>query len=140
MSPGLRRARLDARWRPRETANLRDAHKRGYWYRRQSSAPALVSEIAHAFPGSMTKVGLQALSLEAGAAKLERRTLLSLGDHAMQPTFDYRPKRNTLACRQLASFAQQWIGDFHGCLHKIPSRWDIKYGHPYLADKGWRSN
>src|SRR5579875_457470 len=81
-----------ARRRLRGTANPRDAHRRGCWYRRRSrAAAAVIDEISQPLPGRFVELRLPAFALEPGAAQLERRLLLRLGDDTVQPALHQRP-------------------------------------------------
>src|SRR5438046_1894412 len=102
-----------------ETANPLGERKRECSYRRRSTAATFIGKVAYLVPRRMPKSGLQTLPFEAGAAQFERRGLFGFADDAMQAAFDQRFERHALTRRQFASFAQQRIGNFYGCFHRL---------------------
>ena len=73
-------------------------------------------------PTKRRGIGLESPALEGGAAQLEWRAGLGLGDDAAKPPLHKRTQRDPFALSKLASLAKKRIRDFNGRLH------DLTYG------------
>ena len=76
-SPELRRARRRAGRRLRETASLRDGHRRGCWYRRQSRTSTLVGQIADLAQDGSRRPACSPLPLKLARRSLKGAALVS---------------------------------------------------------------
>src|SRR2546430_2079791 len=90
---------LPAARRMHETANPRDGCRPECWCPPGTTAAIPVCQLADAVPRSVAQRSLKPSALEAGAAQLERRGVLGLGDDAMKPALHQGPQSDTFARR-----------------------------------------